>query len=554
MTIVTGHRNPDMDTVCSAYCYARFKSIVDPDETYVPVRCGALNPQTKYAFARAEISPPAMLSDVYPRASDVTRTDIATLEENEPVYSAIRKLDEHTLSVVPITGENGEFRGMVSVHEISQFFISETVGERPEYLFRPANFEKVLPGRFLRRGEREEFTTSSMVGAMPYDTGIRRMRSILPKKPVFVVGLREDLVRHALDEDFPALILTGIEDDEAIPFDFSRYSGWVYLSRRDTAETIRLLRLSTPVKYIMNANPVRLQANDLYEYARDTLVKSYYRGLPVFDAERFSGMVTRRCFIERPARKLILVDHNELSQSIPGAEGADIREIIDHHRLAPEKTRGPIYVYAKPVGSTCTLVYQHFRTADVPVPPEIAILLLAGILADTVNRKSPTTTEEDILAARELSGLAGLSADSFAEEIFSRTRDLVSSDHRDVISADFKTYSEYDTAFGIGQVEVGTFENLPGVKPSLLSALEDIRGKQRLDWAMLLVTNVLKETSVLLVTEYPEKERGLVYRKIGDNLYDLPGILSRKKQLLPEILRVLEETRADLRLFSPPPA
>ncbi len=544
MIYVTGHKNPDMDSTCAAYCYARYKSVIDPEGCYTAVRCGALNRQTKFAFGRAGVQPPAMMSDVYPRTADIARRNIATLEENEPIYAAVRKLDEHTLSVIPITDAAGEFRGIVSVHEISQFFIAETVGERPEYLYRPSNFGTVLPGKYLRRGDREEFVTSGMVGAMPYETGIKRMRAILPRKPVLVVGLRKDLVRYALEQDFPAIILTGITGDEEIPFDFSGYSGWVYISSRDTAETIRLLRLSTPVKYIMNTEPVRLRTGDLYEHARDTLVKSYYRGLPVFDDEdRFFGIVSRRCFIEKPAKKLILVDHNELSQSIPGAETAEIREILDHHRLAPEKTRYPIYVYAKPVGSSCTLVYQHYLFSGVEIARDIALLLLSGILSDTVGLKSPTTTGDDREAAEKLAAAAEVDMAEYGKELFSQAHDLRTVNHRDIVTADFKTYREYGVAFGIGQVEVTTLENFADVKGSLLRVLEDVGRESRLDWTMLLVTNVLKQSSLLLVTGFPEKEKALLYRRLDDNVYDLPDILSRKKQLLPEILRVLEETR-----------
>ena len=531
-----------MDSICAAYCYARYKNAVDPENVYEAVRCGALNRQTKYAFGLAGVEPPALAADIYPRVQDVVRTNLVTLDENDAVYNAIRRIDEGNVSVLPIRDAEGTFRGLVTIHEISQYFIAETVGTRPEYLFRPANFEAVLPGHFLHKGKDEEFSTYTMISAMPFETSIRRLKAILPKKPVLIAGLRKDIIRYAIQEEFPAIILTGLEPQDRLDIDFSKYAGWVYQSERDTAETARLLRLSAPVKYIMNADPPRTQKTTLFEEARDALVNSRYRGLPVFDGEEFLGIVTRRCFIDQPRKKLILVDHNEASHSVPGAENADIREIIDHHRLGMEKTRHPIYVYAKPVGSTCTLVYQHFAFSGLPVAKDIAVLLLSGILSDTVGLKSPTTTPEDEAAAQALARVAGLELRAFAEELFSQAQDLTKAAPQEVIAADFKTYREYGSFIGIGQAEVATLENFGEAKNPLLAALNEAQHRQRLDWAMLLITDVVEEYSLLLVTESPGREAALIYRRLEPNLYALPGILSRKKQLLPEILRVLEET------------
>ena len=543
MIYITGHKNPDMDSLCAAHCYARYKNAIDPENIYEAIRCGALNRQTKYAFALAGVEPPVLLADILPRVQDVVRTNIVTLEENEAIYTAIRKIDEDNISVIPIRNREGTFRGLLSIHEISQYFIAETIGTRPEYLFRPANFGTVLPGRFLHKGKDEEFSTCTMISAMPFETSIRRLEAILPKKPVLLAGLRKDIIRYAIQENFPAIILTGLEPQDRLDIDFSRYAGWVYQSDRDTAETARLLRLSAPVKHIMNADPPRIQKTTLFEEARDALVSSKYRGLPVFDDEEFFGIVTRRCFIDQPKKKLILVDHNEVSHSIPGAENAEIREIIDHHRIGMEKTRHPIYIYAKPVGSTCTLVYQHFAFSGIAITKDIAILLLAGILSDTVALKSPTTTADDETAAAALASSAGLEVRAFSEDLFSQAQDLTKVDPKEVISADIKTYREYGTIFGIGQVEVVTLENFSEAKTALLEALNDIQRRQGLDWAMMLITDVVEEYSLLLVTTNPKKESVLIYRRLEPNLYALPGILSRKKQLLPEILRVLEETR-----------
>ena len=237
------------------------------------------------------------------------------------------------------------------------------------------------------------------------------------------------------------------------------------------------------------------------------------------------------------------MDHNEIDQSVPGADQTEILEILDHHRLGNSRTREPIYVYARPVGSTCTIVYGHFKMNLVRVDKETATLLVSGILSDTVLLKSPTTTDLDREAVRELLETAELNLEEFGHELFSQNSSLEDSEPDEVLKADFKIYRE-ELNIGISQVEVVTLEDVERVKERYLKSMETLRVSNSLDWVMLLVTNVVKEESCLLVTPLPEGETRLIYDKISEQLYSLPGILSRKKQLLPEILRVVEEIRA----------
>jgi manganese-dependent inorganic pyrophosphatase len=537
---VTGHKNPDMDSTCSSFCYTHLKNILDSGNTYTAVRCGNLNKQTKSVFKRLDLEPPELKKDVYPRVIDVAWRNLLRLDIESPVLAAVRGIDERNLSVIPVfSGE--DFRGIVSVHEITRFFIQENTGIRPVHNFLIDNFGEVLPGYFLKKGDHREFEAPIMTGAMPYTVSIERLSRLSPLKPVLIVGLRKDIVMHAVERRLPALILTGVENGDMEGIDFSDYPGHVFISEIDTAETIRLLRLSIPVKHIMEIRPKRVESSDHFDEAKAVLLDSMVRGLPVFDGDRFEGVVTRRCFIEKPKRKIILMDHNELEQSIPGSEQAEIVEIIDHHRLSAEKTFEPIYFYSKPVGSTCTIVFQHFVHNGVKIGPRHATLLLAGILSDTVMLKSPTTTGEDRSALGKLEEIAGIDAMKFGEEMFSQTVILRTAQPKKLITADFKSYSEYGYDVGIGQVEVVTLEDVDEIKTKYRKALEGVRKEMGLDWVMLLITNVLKENSMLLSTDFPGAENSLVYKKHSPHFYRLPGVLSRKKQLLPEILRVLEE-------------
>jgi manganese-dependent inorganic pyrophosphatase len=539
--LVTGHRNPDLDAVCSAWGYAEFKNLIDPGNTYRAIRCGNLNEATRMVFEKAGIDPPPLVKDIQPRVRDVAKRDITTLDIDDPVFAAVRELDSRTISVIPVFENGNRFRGIISLHEISRFLISETSGKRPVYEFSTTNFPKVVPGYFLHRGETTGFRAPVMTGAMPYEISIERIRALGPDKPLLVIGLREDLIRYAVENQFPAIIITGMEEDRTLPVDTAGYTGTIYVSRADTAETIRLLRLSMPLKSIMNDKPLRLQSDDLFDDALETLLESSYRGLPVFEEDRFCGIVTRRCFIERPRRQLILIDHNEINQSVKGADEAEILEIVDHHRLAAGKTQKPIYIYARPVGSSCTLVVLHFKMAGIPIPRQAAGILLAGILSDTVVLKSPTVTETDRQAVEELSMLSGLSPEAYGREIFSHSTTLKQADADKLIRVDFKEYTEGKLKVGIGQVEVVTLDDASAARPAYVEKLEILARDKGLDWAMLLVTDVLTENSVLITSPFPEGEKRFIYTPLEPQLYDLPGILSRKKQLLPEILRIITD-------------
>ncbi|MBN2625970.1 MAG: CBS domain-containing protein, partial [Spirochaetales bacterium] len=257
---ITGHKNPDMDSVCSAWCYGVLKNTIDKSNTYIPIRCGNLNKQTKGVFEALGVTPPRLMKDIGPRVQDVARRNILTLEVNDPILVAIKELDERTISLIPVFQDGNDFAGILTIHEITGFLIADNGVGRPVYNFLIDNFSRVLPGYFYRRGKNREFTASLMTGVMPLEVSLERIRELGTVKPLLVMGLREDLLKHAVEHQFPAIIITGMAEDQKIPVDLSRYEGTVYISGIDTAETIRLLRLSVPLKNIIDPDPPRLQS------------------------------------------------------------------------------------------------------------------------------------------------------------------------------------------------------------------------------------------------------------------------------------------------------
>jgi len=539
--IIIGHKNPDSDSVCSAYAYAKLKNIIDDEKRYVPARCGNLNKQTRFIFDRLNIEAPKFISDVYPKVKDVMTHKVVAIDENEPIKRVLKNIDELKIRITPVISGGNSLQGVISILELAKFFTSDSEEVRPVYSFRGSNFEKTVKGYTYRRGENEEFEASVFIGAMPYDRFKERMKDVDKSKTILIVGKRRDIIQYAIDQQLPAILLTGMKDDADIDIDFSSYKGWVYISDLDTAETIRHLTLSIPAKSFMVSDLPHLSDNDYLDAAGEELMKVDHKGLPVTSDGRLIGILTRSDILKKPQRELILMDHNEISQAVDGADSAKVIEIVDHHRLGTIKTKTPVHFFAKPVGSTCTLVHQLYKINGEEPDKDVASVLLSGILSDTVILKSPTTTSQDIDAVNELSELAGVEYDKYGVEMFSSTDSLKSRNPSDVVGTDFKVFAEYEKRVGIGQVEVVNLEELDDVQDKLFEAIRDVKSAKGLDWSMLLVTDIIKEESMLLSSGFEAAQRLLSYKSVDDNKFYLPGVLSRKKQLLPEVLRVLEE-------------
>ncbi|TVR93474.1 MAG: CBS domain-containing protein [Spirochaetaceae bacterium] len=458
------------------------------------------------------------------------------------MLEAFHAIETRSVSALPVICPEQSFVGVIGVNELISFTLAQNQDGRPSYDFLVANFPKVLPGKLLQSGSVERFSAHIMTGSMPSETAFEYLNRS-DKKPLLVIGNRTDIIQFAVDRGFPAIVVTGVQDKSDIQVDFSSYDGAVFLSETDSVESIRLLRLSSPVRTIMDTEVPRVEASTLFDKAKNELINSKYRGLPVFDEGKYLGMISRRSFIERPRPKLIMVDHNEVSQAVGGAVEAEILEIVDHHRLAPPSTTEPIAVTTRVVGSTCTLVYEEFASHGLAVEEDLAILLLSGIVSDTVNLQSPTTTEADRRAIHRLETITGISASEHAQRLFSQITAMESRDAKEIVLADFKQYEHAGKTVGIGQVEVTTLTDSDTYAPRLQKAVAAVAQEQKLDWALLLVTDVIKRNSLLLTSDFKDGERALTYEKIGENTFDLPGVLSRKKQLLPEVMRVLDDAK-----------
>ncbi len=538
---ICGHKNPDTDSVASAASYAYLKNQISTEYEYVPIRCGTVNDQTKFIFQKAEATLPEYMKDIYPKVIDSMTTNLITAEATDPLSKFMRILREKNLRFMPVINQSQEYIGMLGVNDVTELFLRDDRQQKPIFDLRADTLRRSLKGTILNVGEHEEFKASVVVATMAYDDFNEHVKNVADEEhTLLITGNRQNILQDAFKKKYPAIIIVGLSEEACKNLDFGDYKGWVFYSPFDSSQTIRCVEMATPIGKLLN----KIEPCAPYDYidsVADAISKSGTKSLPVVSDGKLVGVITGTDILKRKRAKLIMMDHNEATQAIDGVESAELMEIVDHHRLGTIKTSSPVTFFAKPVGSTCTLVYQLYKANRVEIPNKIAMLLLGGMLSDTVIMKSPTCTQDDIAAIEDLASQCGLDAKEYGVEIFSATDGLTSRSPKDIISTDFKIFEEYGVRFGISQAETVTLAQLGEVKDKLREELYNVKENNRLDWMMLLVTDIIKEESQLITTGFEPGESIFGYKKLEDKLFYLPGVLSRKKQLLPEISRILEE-------------
>ena len=528
---ITGHRNPDIDSLCAASAYAHLKNMTDPSNEYIAIHCSPVSDTVRKQMEAMEIEIPPYKKDVYPKVRDVMLKPVLKLQADAPIFDLINAYSTDKPSVVPLyEGEN--FKGLLSVDDITGWFLSDNKEEERTYDLTVDNILKVIPGELIHRGKSDRIKGKILVGAATFES----FCEFVGKYPdcIVVTGARKEHIEYAASKHMPAIIITA--DGELPELDLAEYEGPVLKTSLGTAEAIRRLRLAEPISSMMEIATEDIDIDDLFTDGKAIFANSHTRGLAVMENGEFRGFVTRRCFLDIPSNQVIMVDHNEPAQSIEGIETADVIEIIDHHRLDSLSTRMPIFIAAEPLGSANTIIYQQYMRHGIMPDQYAARTMLTGIIADTLILRSPTTTAQDMSAVEMLARLAKVpSVEEFGEKLFSITDNLETQDPEEMILSDFKKYENGGFKMGVGQCEVTTLKNVKDYSDAYLEALGKVAASQGLDWTLLMITDVLREKSVLLASDC-RANRDLPYQKIDNQMYDMPGVMSRKKQLLPVLL------------------
>ncbi|MDQ3636425.1 MAG: putative manganese-dependent inorganic diphosphatase, partial [Actinomycetota bacterium] len=528
---VTGHRNPDTDTIASAIGYAELKGRLDPENLYAPARLGEVNAQTRWALEKSGAGEPKLIKHIMLRVKDVMN-DVTTARKNDPLRSVGLTMAKENISQVPIVDDDGALVGIVTEKDLARMYVRES-REASTFVSTPVSVHsmvEVLEGELLV-GEDREASGKLWVISMSVDS----MGQSMETGDIVVIGDRTEGQRRAIELGAGILVVSnGVRPDDEVLRMAEEKGVTVVLSPLDSYVTSRMIQLSVPCWEVMTGDPLTVDPEELLADITNDVMAVHYRAAIVVDGDHVpAGIVTRTDLLNPEPRKVLLVDHAEKGQSVPGVEHAQVVEILDHHNVGNIETRTPIPATFDPVGSTATLIVERYKTNGIRPEDSTAKMLLAAILSDTVIFNSPTTTDRDREVARYLEGMLDLDAREFGMEMFEASSDVSDLSAEEIIGRDQKEYALGDAgAMSISQIETvgaGLLER----KSEMLGALEGLRQSNGYLFAALMVTDIVEGgTDLLCVGECDPIER-VFDKQARDNVINLPGVMSRKKQVAP---------------------
>ena len=551
-TYVIGHKNPDADSICAAIGYAAYKEARGL-YGYVPARAGNSNARIDAILHRFRQPLPVLLTDVTPRVRDVMVANVVSIPQDATCAEALELIDEHDVRVLPVLAPDQRVVGTVSIFQLGGFFVPKVralremrkvqtslthivraLRARVEHLIEPSRDEEL----FVR------------VGAMDVKSFGKAAHSdgILPEQSIIIVGDRSDIQQRSIDMGVRLLVITGNLPVEEKVVELARAKGVALIvSPYDTATSAWLVRSATKLDRLIDRKFASVSPDlRLSEVRKKAATNSTTAYMVLGEDGRIQGILTRTDILKPARTKLVLVDHNEMTQAVSGADEVTITEIIDHHRLGSLATQQPILFNNDPVGSTSTIIAELFRRDGLAPSPDIAGVLMGGIISDTLNLQGPTTTEKDATLLAWLARLAGVDPRQLADLIFSSGSVILANPPEKVVRSDFKVYEEDGVRFAVSQVEELGFGNFWSHSKALARALDDLCTQERLCFACLLITDINTQNSLLLFKGDSELAKRITYPGVeADEIFDLPGIVSRKKQLIPYLGTLLKELAND---------
>jgi len=534
---VTGHRNPDTDSIASAIGYAELKGCLDAGEEYLPARLGECNAQTRWVLERSGATEPEFLPHVMLRVCDVMQTTFPTVGEEEPIREAGIAMARAKLELVPVIDSEGALTGALTERGLARRYIREsrrasTLEDAPT---RIEAIAEVLEGEVLA-GDDRQLAGRVWVHAMDVDSP-----SGISPGDVVVVGNRSDAQRLTIESGAALLVLSNGSRPSAEVLDLARKrTTAVIVSPLDTYVSGRMITLAAPCRAFMEEDPLTVTVDYLLADVSEQIRERHYGAAVAVDANRRPvGLLTRSDLVAPPRRRIVLVDHAERGQSVAGIDQAEIVEILDHHHIGSIETRLPVAATFDPVGSTATLVAERYRQNGIDPQRATAMMLLGAILSDTVILNSPTTTPRDHAVVEHLERMLECSAAQLGREMFEATADLSGVSAEEIISRDAKRYDLRDGhALCVAQIEV-VGKGLLERKGELLEALRRSREREELQLYALMVTDVLSKGTDLLVAGAEAATARALGVSARDGEIELPGVMSRKKQLVPKLLSTL---------------
>ena len=542
--VVIGHRNPDTDSICSAIAYAELKNRTS---TLVcePRRAGKMNQETEFVLKKFGVTPPRMCTDVNPKIRDVDYREMPGIPGSTSLRRAWKIMRDQQIDTLSITSADNELEGIITVKDLATanmdvFDTAVLAKSRTSY----KNILETLNGTMVVGNADAVCTT----GHIKIGTATPEMlESSVEKGDIVILSNRYESQLCAIEKEASLLIIcNGAKVGRTIQRIADETGVAIMTTPVDTYAAGKLISQCAPISYYMTRDDILkfTLVTPVADVLR-VMAKVRHRYFPILDEEgKYCGMVSRRNVIALRKRRIILVDHNEATQAVEGFDQAEILEIIDHHRIGSLETSGPVYFRNQPVGCTATIITQMYDENGMEIPPQIAGLLLAAILSDTLVFRSPTCTPLDEALAKRLAKNAGVDIDEFASEMFEAGEKLDGKTAEEVFLQDFKVFMCGDIRFGVAQGSYMTRKNLQAAQALLQPYLEEARNKQNVEDIYMLLTDVPKEESVVICTGRYAAEvlsNGFESRPAADGSWTLPGVVSRKKQFIPAMMSAYQE-------------
>lgn len=540
---VIGHKNPDTDSICSAISYAYLKNQMGTGE-YEAKRAGHISTETQYVLERFRVETPGYIPNVKTRVRDMEMRRTTGVSSDISLKKAWTLLNESKGNTLPIIKENNVLEGLISIGDIARSYMAVSDNAilskaKTQY----CNILETLDGTLYVGDENQYFDKGKVVVAA---SSPEVMESYIEENDMVILGNRYETQLCAIEMKASCLIICGdAVVTKTIQILAKEKNCTIIATPYDTYTVAHLINQSMPVKFFMKDNGITsFSEDDFTDDIKEVMASMRHRDFPVLDKEgRYVGTISRRNLLGIKKRRLILVDHNEISQAVNNIESGEILEIIDHHRLGSLETPMPVFFRNQPVGCTATIVYQMFCENNIEIPQKIAGLLCAAIISDTLLFRSPTCTPLDQYAAEMLAQIAGIKCEEFAAEMFAAGSNLKSKSAEEIFYQDFKKFEQDEITFGVGQITSMKHSELEEAKDKLFEYMKSVLEKQRLKMLFFMLTDIMNEsTELLYFGEGSEKLVKDAFRQETDGRsIVLPKIVSRKKQLIPALFAVLQQ-------------
>ena len=541
---VVGHKNPDTDSICAAIAYANLKSHTDDTMEYIPMRAGSISAETAFVLDYFKADTPALLKDVGTQIKDIHIRRTEGVSSNLSMKKAWEMMKILNVVTLPVVNKKDKLEGLIVTGDIAKSYMdvydnSILAKARTQY----RNIVETLDGKIVAGNEHGYFVKGKViVGAGTPDT----IKGNVAEDDLVIISDREESQLICIEANCSCIIVTSGFDISKDVINVANAKDVVVISTPyDTFTTSRLINQSMPIKSFMTReNLIHFDLDDYVDDVRDTVSKIRHRDFPILDEnQNYVGMFSRRNLMNARKKQVILVDHNETSQAVANIDEAEILEIIDHHRIGSLETIGPVYFRNQPLGCTGTIIYQMYMEKGVEVTPQMAGLMCAAILSDTLVFRSPTCTQVDKSTALILAEIAQIDVEEFAKKMFEAGSNFANKTEEEILNQDFKIFHSGDYTFGVSQISALSRTELDKVQARVVPLLDKMQVEKQLDMLFVMLTDILNESTYLIYS-------GAEAASIAASAYNLPqsrdgimlkGVVSRKKQLIPELINVINE-------------